>query len=176
MAAAEEMVEQNMKLVYHWVEKYRQWPAYRNLDADDLIQEGCLGLMRACERFDGTRGCEFSTYASYWIRQRIRRYRARVAKWPPAFVGVDGMAFCDDTTWLAVIESEKRGFVASALGALDNRTRDIIAAHFGIGRPPETLETIAARVGVSRERVRQIRGTGLRRLRRLCGAIGDGGE
>jgi RNA polymerase primary sigma factor len=45
----------------------------RGLELEDLVQEGNLGLMRACEKFDPERGFQFSTYATYWIRQAITR-------------------------------------------------------------------------------------------------------
>jgi len=43
------------------------------LTLQDMIQEGNLGLMEAAERFDPNRGFRFSTYAAYWVRQRILR-------------------------------------------------------------------------------------------------------
>jgi RNA polymerase nonessential primary-like sigma factor len=50
------------------------------LKLDDLVQEGHMGIMEAAERFDPTRGCRFSTYATHWIRQRIVRSIAESAR------------------------------------------------------------------------------------------------
>jgi RNA polymerase primary sigma factor len=59
----------NLRLVVHLAQRYQG----HGLELDDLIQEGNLGLMRAMERFDPDRGCKFSTYATWWIRQAILR-------------------------------------------------------------------------------------------------------
>jgi len=227
VTARDELVQANLRFVVEVATHYQ----HRGVPLPDLISAGNVGLLRAAERFDATRGYKFITYAVWWIRQSIGETLAEQPRTvrlpghqiallgeiaratadlgqeredPPAveeLAGVLGVpiehiievrrsvlplrslddvlqegderslqAFLSDPDQAApdagVVQASSRALVERLLARLDARARFILERYFGLdGEEPFTLEEIAARLGVSRERIRQLKEQALGRLR-----------
>lgn len=80
------LVTKNMGLVHQYVRQYTRDPDRLR----ESIQEGALGVIRACETFDPSRGLRFSTYALQWIRAKVNRARDKQRSHETPIVAVDG--------------------------------------------------------------------------------------
>jgi len=75
-SARQELIERHIRLVASIALKFRQV----NVPMEDMMAEGIHGLIIAIEKFDHTRGIKLSTYAAWWIRQRIQRFVSKMAE------------------------------------------------------------------------------------------------
>ena len=225
--AKNKLVEANLRFVVSVAKQYQ----HQGLTLTDLIDEGNIGLIKAAERFDETRGFKFISYAVWWIRQSILQAiaeQSRIVRLPLNQVGslnkvnheinkfeqenlrrpsveeiadrtgvdeekisqsmaasghhvsidapfgddddnamVDVMSSGDDSRTDKQVDHESMAMeLKQVLGqVLKERERQIVCACFGIGEPEKGLEEIGDQLGLTRERVRQIREKSIAKLR-----------
>ena len=218
LRARETLVLSNVRLVFSCVKPFMSTPA---ISSDDLVQEGFLGLVHAVEKYNPELGFRFSTYATWWINQairrsladrghfvrvpshvdrKIRRLKKRARRFAlqfgrsPTVVELALELDCGtaEVSFLLQVKSdaqsiderldvgeashviglrrerpeppsmsfereELKGIIEQVLESLDSRARAVLIHRFGLlGSKPRTLEYVGRKLGITRERVRQI--------------------
>lgn len=167
------IVEANLRLVFSIVKKF----VNANNTFDELLSDGIVALIRGVEKFDFERGFRFSTYATQVVRRNA--YRTVVLNQQERQKVVGGLQdmeldIGEEERSSAISEKrwhELRSRLAVMLGDLDRREKFIIRARFALGshRRVHTLQSLADRLGVSKERVRQLERRAMDKLRAMAG-------
>ena len=140
----------------------------------EMVSDGNVSLMRAVEKFDYTKGNKFSTYATWAIMKNFARSipqehrqldRFRTGKEEVFQFSKEDRAnpYMDELT-----NTRQRKVIGDILMELDNRERDILRFRYGLeeGSEPQTLEQVGNRFGVTKERIRQLEGRALKKLKK----------
>ncbi len=165
------IIQANMRLVLSIVKKF----ATPQQTCDEMLSDGIVTLMQAVEKFDYDRGFRFSTYAyrsiarnAYRSVKATRKEEARMVR------DADEWAFEQDEDRPASsmhdrVWSQLRERMAFLLGQLDRREQFILRSRYALGahRKAHSLQAVADRLGISKERVRQLEIRAIERLRQM---------
>lgn len=166
------LVQANMRLVISIVKKFVN--AYNAFD--DLLSDGAVALMRAVEKFDYGRGFRFSTYATQVVRRNAyRTVMEKQEERQKVNTSIDEAAVdvSDEIRQPSIDENKWHQMQAALtllLDHLDRREKLIIRARFSLGahRKVQTLQRLAEKLGVSKERIRQLEKRALEKLKDLA--------
>ncbi|MCA8991683.1 MAG: sigma-70 family RNA polymerase sigma factor [Planctomycetaceae bacterium] len=142
----------------------------------EMVSDGNMSLIRAIEKFDYTKGNKFSTYATWAIMKNYARSIPAESRQLDRFRTGNDEAFLlspEERTSQYADESNnarQHEVIMSILDKLDDRERSIIVHRFGLerGTEPETLEQVGERMGVTKERIRQIESRAMQKIRKIA--------
>lgn len=188
--ALEKLTKANLKFVVSLAHHYKN----QGLGEDDLVSEGNIGMMHAAQKFDGTKGIRFVSYAAPYIRKAMEeaiKEQTALYKLPKDekskferkrthAISIDQpipIGSSNNFTLQHVLENEDApqadehlnkellNFeIQKSLNELNEREKRIIIAIYGLNGTHYTMAEIAENMGLKRERVRQIRNKALRKL------------
>jgi len=153
------------------------------LSTDDLVSEGAIGLMKAAEKYDTSKGKPFVTFAAPYIRRAIEKAISRLATDIDTRSTDESLPIGsrNNYTLLNVLE-DKNALQADAtveettltddllkcMNVLNEREQRIINLYYGNGYERQTMAEIAETMELKRERVRQVRDQALRKLKKAA--------
>ncbi len=166
------LVVHNQRLVVNLALRF--FKANSNLDFDDLYSEGNIGLIRASERFDSSKGARFATFASFYIKDAIQKYvkkRSKILSLSLEETDLDSEPLLDSLC-LEEVDFDKNLILeelSKVLSQLPQRERDVLLNRFGaFGRKNSTLEEIGKMFGLTKQRAHQLEKQALNDCRNLC--------
>lgn len=183
--AQNEILTANLRFVFNIAGRYRG----NGASLPDLISEGNLGLVKAIQKFDINKNVKFISYAVWWVRNSMQEFikkRQVILNIEKEEDSLNKPVLCNsfnyDTEDERVIKKEvllsnekdeeekelhknQKKIVDTLLSKLSNRERFIIEQYYGINSKEKNLEEIGKILGITKERVRQIKEQSLKKLR-----------
>ena len=174
------IVDSNLRLVLSLARKFSN----NDLEFEDLVSEGSLILVKAVDKFDYSRGFRFSTYATHSIQRHFyRRWKTNQRR--GSLIQVSSPEILaelvptdepleDDTLDIAQLTP----IMQRMAGELDEREQHIVLERFGLGPTgvAQTLRSLAADLGISKERVRQLQIKGIAKLQEIADGLSGNGS
>lgn len=179
MMQRDELITKNMGYVVTLARQYKS----DILSTDDLVNEGVIGLVKAAEKYDASRGKPFVTFAAPYIRKSIEAAISRLQTATDVRSTDESLPVGsrNNYTLLNVLEdknAEKADMVVEEntlsenllryRDTLNEREQRVVNLYYGIGYERQTMAEIGEVMGLKRERVRQIRNAALRKLHKAA--------